>query len=468
MFKNIFSRLLFTHLLMVISVLIIMSFVVSALYSNYLFFEKERSLKAAAYKVESLTENYLDSKLTKQELNTALNSIGLLTESMIYVIRATKQELVNNNLKLEDSLNEPFIYNVLVNVLNDEYVFKKRQYSDNLETTVIFTGYPLKVNNQIEGAVLIFSPVNSIENIIHKMNIYIWLAALVLLLISSLLIYLNSLRITRPLKSLDAAARRLAMGQNTERIKISSKDEIGRLINTFNDMKDKLEATEKMRREFIANVSHDLRSPLTSINGFVQGMIDGIVKPDDYTEYLKIIKDETERLIMLTGDVLELAKIQSGTITLDKKYINLFELCSGAISSQQNLLIDKGIEVKMHFEHDLIIYGDRNRLKQILINLLNNAIKYSIDKGVIYIDANKQGDSLQLKVCDDGLGINPEDLPYIFEKFYRADKVRNAKRGGTGLGLSIVKELVELHDGEVCVESKPNCGTAIIIKLPLN
>lgn len=324
------------------------------------------------------------------------------------------------------------------------------------------------INKKIEGAILLLCPISNINHNIAHMNLIIWSVAVAMIIVSIPFIYLNSRRISNPIKEMDATARKIAAGEMVDHMVTESKDEIGRLSKSFKDMKDKIEKTEEMRRELIADVSHELRTPLTSINGFVQGIIDGIIEPENHREYMLLIQEETNRLICLTSDFLDLAKLQSGGIELHKERLHLFTLVEGVLIEFSNLAINKQLSMINQVTSQLYVTADPSALKQVLINIISNAIKYSTEEGQISVESEHDIYNVRLVVCDNGIGIAEEDLPHIFEKFYRSDRARNNEGKSTGLGLSIAKNLVELNGGSIWAESTEGKGTSVIFTLPVS
>lgn len=312
---------------------------------------------------------------------------------------------------------------------------------------------------------MLFAPLDTIKANIARINMIIWLAAAAAVLLSGMVIYAVSLKISRPLKMMEEGARRIAEGEQVEDLTVNSGDELEKLAQAFNYMKNKILAAEKMRREFIASVSHDLRTPLTTINGFVQGMLEGLVKQEDSPKYLRIIKEETQRLMGLTGDILEQAKLQSGGINLLRKYFNLRELLEKVLDDTGILQNGKNILLRLDCPGSIEVYADEDRLKQVMVNILDNALKFTEANGQVLIKAMENEEAITIMVRDNGQGIDPDDLPLIFEKFYRGDKSRQGSTG-TGLGLNIVKMLVEAHGGKVQALSSLGEGTEIIIVLP--
>lgn len=226
---------------------------------------------------------------------------------------------------------------------------------------------------------------------------------------------------------------------------------------------------EKIRQEFVANVSHELRTPLTSITGFIETMLSGSPKdPAQSEKFLKIMQEDANRLARLIDDLLDLSVMESKVSVLKPVKINLHEEIEKALLSLQPAVKKRNIEVVLDFDKNISeISADRDRLKQVFVNLIDNAIKFNKDGGKITLKTALLKDSLEITVQDTGLGIPPQDLPRIFERFYRVDKMRSKDSGGTGLGLSIVKHILEAHSGTIICESKPGQGSTFRVFLPL-
>lgn len=469
MFKSIFVKLLVTYLAIIISVIAVLSFFISMTYSWYVFDQKQKELEKTGYYVNELVNKLERKEISQTELNYSLDSMGYISDSSIYAIRIDKKALENpKSIQLGEDLEESYLFSDLQRILNGENVFRKKQYSQKLDTYVVFSGIPWKANSGISGAILLFSPISQISSNITKLNLVIWIMALVLIILSAIVIYFNSLRISKPIKQMEIAAGKLAAGERSDDlIVVDSADEIGKLAKSFNYMKQQLVSTEKMRSDFIASVSHDMRTPLTSINGFVSGMLDGIVKPEDYNKYLNIIKDETIRLTRLTNDILHLAKIQSGSIRLVREKLKVKDMLNFVINSTRAIMEEKSISLTLECDDTLMVCADSDKLKQILINIIDNAVKYTGYGGEICVNVSLRSKPsvTEFRIRDTGIGISAEELPLIFEKFYRVDKSRSLP-GGTGLGLNITKSLIELHGGKIWAVSEMGAGTEIIFELP--
>lgn len=244
-------------------------------------------------------------------------------------------------------------------------------------------------------------------------------------------------------------------------------EEMAGIVVVLRDISE-LRRLEQMRSEFVANVSHELRTPLASIRGFTETLLDGALEdPTVARHFLQIIHDEAERLTRLINDLLSLSALESRRREPNRKLLDWHRLVGEVVSMLAPLVQGKNLEVEVKVAEDLPpVPADRDMMGQMLINLLDNAIKYTPDGGKIKVAVWGEGDNLVLQVADTGIGIPPESLPRIFERFYRADKARSRELGGTGLGLAIVKHIVEAHGGRIEVESRVNGGTSFTVYLP--
>lgn len=467
MFKSIFKRLLTTYLMIICFIIITISITFSLFFSKYVVDQQHKILSSTANRVNNLVNSYLANEISKKDLDLNLDSLGYTIDARIFAVKANKEDFTKNKtFNLGDGLDEDFIINNMIKILDGQEIFIKSQYSKKFDDYVVFEGFPLKVHGKIYGAILIFSMENELSKNIRKMNIAILLITIILLSISTIVTFKTSKNISSPLKKMDSAARKIAVGEKADDIEVNLNDEIASLAKSFNYMKNELILTEKMRREFIASVSHDLKTPLTSISGIVQAMIEGIVEINDYNKYLIIIQDETNRLIKITSEILEVAKIQSNSIKLFKEEIQLKSFLESLINSFAFKISEKELNMTLICPDNLIINADSGKLKQIIGNIISNSIKYNKKGGKIIINAIDSINSVEFVISDTGIGISDNEIHFIFEKFYRADKSRTSKAGGTGLGLSIAKSLVELHGGKISVSSTINQGTTLSIKIP--
>lgn len=269
-----------------------------------------------------------------------------------------------------------------------------------------------------------------------------------------------SRRIAGPIQEMTRASHRIAAGHYDERVAVfpdrpdpEHLDELGRLAVDFNRMTAALEQTEKMRRELIGNVAHELATPLTSIEGYMEGLIDDVLPADAAT--FEKVRREADRLQRLVSDLQELSRLEERVLSLDLRPVSIASLIVATSDRLRAQFEDKEITLEADLSNDLPrIRGDEDRLGQVLLNLVGNALQYTPSGGRVSVLARREGDSVRVEVIDNGIGIGPEHLPHVFDRFYRVDRSRSRVGGGSGIGLTIARHLVEAHGGEITASSE--------------
>ena len=321
------------------------------------------------------------------------------------------------------------------------------------------------VNSEISALRFVVS-LEHVDSLIFQIMTIISLAALAVLALVFIsgLIFIRS--IIRPVREIGATARKIAGGNLKSRIEKTTEDEIGELCQTINFMADELETADKMKNDFISSVSHEIRTPLTAIKGWAETLID----TENYDAVtmkkgMKVISSEIERLSEMVEDLLDFSRIQSGRFSLNIKKMDLLaELGEAALIYAEKAKKDNIEFIYEEPEMLPVIYGDKNRLRQVFINVIDNAIKYSETGGRVKVEVFAREDNIMITVSDSGCGISPEDLPMIKTKFFKA----NHTRRGMGIGLAVVNEIITMHNGTIDIESTPNVGTTVIITIPIN
>lgn len=319
---------------------------------------------------------------------------------------------------------------------------------------------------EARGMILIHSRIPSIYQLKHSIFLVFVAAGMIGGIIALIFVALLTKHITKPMNQMKAVAKKVASGEFTGRINVKGKDELSELSKSFNEMITELENLEKMRRDFIGNVSHELRTPLTSIKGFVDGIIDGVIPPEKHEYYLRIVRDETSRMQDLVNDLLSLAKLQGGEVALEYSIFDINELIRRSVISLQQMFLEKNLEFNALFETErMFVRADLDSIQRVIINLLHNAIKFTPENGVIAAKTYYEKNKVVISIEDSGRGIPKEDLPGIFERFYKTDKSRSEDRTGVGLGLAIVRNIINKHDETIKVESQEGHGTRFIFTL---
>jgi histidine kinase len=291
------------------------------------------------------------------------------------------------------------------------------------------------------------------------------LAALAMAILASLFI---SRSLAAPLRTMMGASHRVAEGHYSERVPAGGSDELGQLASSFNSMAEKLEHVETMRRRLIGDVAHEMRTPLTAIKGWMEGLVDGILPAS--TQIFEQVAAETERLSRLSDDLQELSRVESGSVALELGPVSLPELSETAHKRLARTYAAKDVALTLNLPATFPpVRADTDRLLQVLTNLLNNALQYTPSGGSVSLSAERRGHEVFVRVADTGIGITPEHLPYLFDRFYRVDKSRSRQAGGgSGIGLTISRHLVEAQGGRIWVESAgEGQGSTFTFTLPL-
>lgn len=250
------------------------------------------------------------------------------------------------------------------------------------------------------------------------------------------------------------AAAALANGDFSRRIPVTSNDELGELATAFNQMTNSLSRLEGVRRSFIANVSHELKTPMTTISGFIDGIIDGTIPPEKQPYYLNIISQETKRLSRVVQSMLSLAQLESGKATLNLHRFDMSSLVCAVVVAREQSINEKNIEIRgLDDLQTTFVRADRDLIYQVVYNLVDNAVKFTNDGGYIEFCVHTVKGGVQVKVKNSGQGISPEALPLVFERFYKEDRSRSQRKNSTGLGLYLAKTIINIHGGSISVNS---------------
>ncbi|OLN33017.1 sensor histidine kinase [Desulfosporosinus metallidurans] len=290
-------------------------------------------------------------------------------------------------------------------------------------------------------------------------------AAGLALLFGIILSFFTSRRLVAPLKRLMQAAERIGQGHLDEHISLRSKDEVGQLANAFNTMAHNLERQETLRKQFTADIAHELRTPLTSIKSYIEAFQDGVLPADQ--ENLSSIHEEIDRLVDLSNDLKDLNVAEMGALKLNLGPVNLNHLLEKIIHSLHPLIQEKELTLNLNApEEPVTTSGDERLLTRLFYNLVHNAYQYTENGGLVSVTLTQTSNVTEVRILNTGIGISEEDLPFIFERFYRTDKSRTRETGGTGIGLALVHQITALHQGNITVQSKVGQATEFIVKLP--
>jgi two-component system sensor histidine kinase BaeS len=308
------------------------------------------------------------------------------------------------------------------------------------------------------------SPTDIHQMFLTSIHYYLVWASLAALCVAFILSYLLTRRVLRPLSQMNKITGDIAAGDFHARVDIVTQDEVGQLGLAFNRMADSLERIEQLRKSMVADVAHELRTPLTNLMGYLEALNDRVIEPSPQT--LKMLQKENLRLVHLVDSLQQLARADAARAYLNRERLNPAEELRQLLGLYNERFIEKNISVTTHCEEDLSVSADRDKLLQALRNLMDNSLKYTPENGLVEIAATDRGKEVEIRFTNSGSGINQADLPFIFERFFRAERSRSRDAGGAGIGLSITKELIEAHGGSVGAESSAET-TSVWITLPI-
>ena len=330
---------------------------------------------------------------------------------------------------------------------------------------IVTIGVPTtNAQDEINGAVLLHISVASLQVDFRDVVRYVMTAAVFSMLLGAAMAYFISRRQTTPLRRINRAVSAFAKGKLSERVLVKGNDEIAQLADAFNTMAEDLSNLEMSRRSFVANVSHELRSPLTCISGYVQGMLDGTIQKEDYGKYLWIVRAEADRLSKLTNELLDLSKLESGKFSLEMTRFDLNELLSLELLKFEQRIDEKRLEVEVDFpEAPCYVLADADRIRQVVTNLIDNAVKFSREGDWLKLLVRSGTAQCEVSIANGGEAIDPADIPFLFDPFYKVDKAHTSGMG-TGLGLSIVERILAQHGEKITVQSDVT-GTAFTFTL---
>lgn len=450
MLKTIFQKLFWTSTAIILAVVTLISVSMLGLLNNYIVHERMHYSKRAAESIEYLTTEVAmqteDTRL-KMAYNSTLASWSMILGADITVLNMEKNifAATDNTETIPDYVINSVLSGDTVNrFVRDS---KKRPHRNII-------GIPITYRSEQLGGIFFFFPPNIMKSTIQEFSHIIFISLIIAIIIALILIYFSSRSVSKPLKQINDAVLEIASGKFDKRVSVSATDEISQLASSFNYMADSLEHLEEMRTGFISDVSHELRTPMTSISGFISGILDGTIPKERQNEYLQLVLEESTRLVRLTNEMLEMTKMTSRNYKLAIKDFDLAEVTRLCIISAEKEIDVKGLDLSVNFEGDSIhVLAEPDSIRRVIINLLDNAIKYSFENSKIDIKVFSQDEHIVFEISNIGTGIDDADLPYIFDRFYKSDKSRNRENSGAGLGLSFVKNILSLHSQKIDVKS---------------
>lgn len=480
--KSIFVRYLTAFAVIILVTFLMLASIVSVSIDNYAVEEQKSDVQRITEISAAMLENaYAGTEsesfrdfVEEKDPSTVIRILDLLSDhtknASFFVVDADGSILLSYIRTPGISEDISAIPPTVTEKLEKEGVFNEYgKLGHRFSTTHMISGVPLyDGGRQIIGSVFVCSADANANALISVLNNSIILANLWVMLALMIAAYFITERLTNPLKEIRHAAREFAKGNFEPRIQTVGDDEIADLAVTFNQMADSLAKSENLRSTFLANVSHDLRTPMTSIAGYIDGIRSGAIPPEKQNYYLGIVSSEIQRLSRLVNQLLDISRMEAGMRQFNPTEFDICELARLILISFESKIDEKHLEVSFECEEDRMpVLADRDAMHQILYNLCDNAIKFSREGGLLRI-AIKSGErgKYTVTVYDEGTGIAKEDLPYVFDRFYKSDKSRGLDKIGVGLGLYIVKTMLAANGETIRAESEEGeyCSFTFTVK----
>lgn len=467
--KTVFRRFLFYSIIIVLLCLLIITMILVYPVTGFIEQAKKNTLIKSAEDVSTYITEITHGDLDDADVHTFSN-LNALSESMgadiivadsdgflLFVSSSNTRHHPGDKLPpiLQNQIEEDtfFIYGTIGGFYDKAYY---------LAATPLFAS-----NGSVSGYCVVAQHTvwssDAVPSVFFVFALVVLLSALLIFALTSVYAF----NTTRPLKQMTDATKRFAAGDFESRVYVKNQDEIGELATAFNEMADSLASMEGIRRNFVANVSHELKTPMTTISGYIDGILDGTIPQTEQEYYLGIVSQETKRLSRLVTSMISLSKIDSGEIQVNKTSFDILDVIFHVLQSFESLLSDKELNVEgLDIEENIMFYGDKDLIHQTIYNLVENAVKFTDNKGTIKFCFDHKDGFNVLSIENSGKGILPEDIRFVFDKFYKADKSRSTDKRSMGLGLYICRTVIMLHGGRITADSKPGEYCRFTFTLP--
>ena len=446
--------------------------VVATFVSNMTLEHLKREKADALYEEATLiamtyASDLYNSETSLDTVKRQLDALDTYMSATIWIINPSGRMILDSSSPVNVE-NEIVIENFDPTISSGSY-YIVGNFFGSFDEQMLSVFSPITSNFKVRGYVVIHTPMsaiqascNSLLNISYIMLLILFLLSLIILIFFTEIVYL-------PLRKITEATEQYASGNMHYEFQVDSEDEIGYLAATLSYMASEIARSEDDQKKFVANVSHDFRSPLTSIKGYLEAMLDGTIPPEMHEKYLNIVLNETERLTKLTNGLLTLNNMNTKGMLLDRTDFDLNRIIRDTAASFEGTCRQKSIAIELILTGDCIyVNADMGRIQQVFYNLLDNAIKFSHHDSVIRIETNEKSNKVYISVKDSGIGIPKDDLKLIWNRFYKSDASRGKDKKGTGLGLSITKEIIHAHGEHINVISTEGVGSEFIFSLPVS
>lgn len=478
MFKSIFAKYVSAFMLINIVCMIILTSIIASIINTYNTDVKISTLESTtSYVLECIEDGMSQSSLPNLRsyvgiysttLRRVINAMSVNVDEFVVFVSDESGEIIltgggASSLKYggDDGIftNDEERYSISESHL--EHLKTSGSYDEistlggMFDEKYIIYSVPVYFGGNFVGVVSACTVSSGMNDLLDGTVRAIIMSTLWLMLAVLVAVYCISERLISPIRAMSRAAKQFGKGKFDVRVPVRGNDEVAELATAFNNMAASLENNEEMRRLFLANVSHDLRTPMTTISGFIDGILDGAIPPEKHEYYLGVIASEVRRLSRLVMTLLDITKIQAGERKFNMIPFDVCEMCRQVLISSEQRIEAKRLNVDFRCDNDnMYAIGDTDAIHQVIYNLLDNAIKFSYDEGEYIIEVRAIDQKIEVSVYNEGVGISKEDLPYVFDRFYKSDKSRGLDKTGVGLGLYITKTIIMAHDESIKAESE--------------
>lgn len=467
MFKTIYSRIICATVVITFILVTVTGAVLMGVLGDFFVKERGRYLEQEALRINDLTVFFISNRTpTVEELyNRSINDVATKINGVIYIVDRQGNVMASDNHSHHiDDMS--LVAKQTNKVFSGKKIVQLGDMDGLFEKTYLTVGIPLEIRGKVVGATFLSVP----SPVVNKYKYYFLKTFLITIVIVFFLVtlslYFYSKRISKPIKEMNTVSKEIAKGNFEMKVRTVGKTDVSELAENFNKMTDSLKNLEDMRASFISNVSHELRTPMTTISGFIEGILDGTIAEEDKEKYLSIVLDETKRLARLVNKLLDLSRLEAGTLKLSCKKFDINELIRVTILRFESQINEKRLDVDIEFDKENeFVFADKDAISQVMTNLFDNAIKFNIDNGYIKIRVKPVGSKIEVSVENSGIGIEKEEIGSIFERFYKSDKSRSYDKNGMGLGLYMVKNLIANHGEKIIAESEKDRWTRFVFTL---
>lgn len=474
MFKSTFAKYLTAFVLIILISFLMLSGLITSMIKSYVNEEKENSLLATSNAIVAgirdsegldkavIFQRYVVSTLLKIDSELEVIIAGKNGEILLTSLTDLKDESGNRLPDISQthgSVNMS-LFDAMSDVNGESYLVHHGNIGGIVGESHIACAKEITASGEVRGYVISFSSTANEDRLLSITRRAVINSSAWVMLAAVIAIYFITERIIHPLRNMTSAAKQFAKGDFESRVSVYGEDEVSELGRAFNHMAESLENLEKMRNSFLASVSHDLRTPMTTISGFIDGITSGAIPSEKHDYYLNIISVEVHRLSRLVSELLDVSRLESGDRKFEFVDFDVAEVARLILISFENKIDEKHLDVEFDVEEDYMsAHADKDAVYQVLYNLCHNAIKFSGDGGKFKIGMVKKDGRIEVSVFNEGQVIPAEDIPMIFERFYKSDKSRGLDKSGVGLGLYICKTIIDAHGEQISVESKEGYGT---------